>query len=149
LTKLAIACGGCVLCAAVLGAQQGGDRNERGQVLALETAWNHAIEVKDTRALDLLLADSMVAVSSDGSLATKKAYLDGIRAQTFQPSQAVNEENKVELYGDTAVAVGVFRIREVEKGKPSTHRERTVDTWIKMSGTWRCVAATAVTIPKK
>ena len=45
------------------------------------------------------------------------------------------------------IAVGIFRIKEVDKGKTLTHRERTVDTWMKMNGTWKCVAAVAVTIP--
>lgn len=124
-----------------------GSSGDEGQVLALETAWNHAIEVKDAKALDMLLADTMVALESDGTLSNKKEYLAGIKAPDFQPSQAVNETNHVQLYGDTAVAVGIFRIKEVDKGKTTVHRERTVDTWVKMNGTWKCVAAVAVVMP--
>jgi len=128
-------------------AQQGGLSDDGGRVLALETAWNHAIETKDAKAIDMVLADSMIAVASDGSFATKSEYLAGIKAADFEPSQAVNEKNDVHMYGDVAVAVGIFRIKEVEKGKTVIHRERTVDTWVKMNGTWKCVAAVAVTIP--
>lgn len=138
-----------VLSVAAIWAQQSSGSGERGQVLALETAWNHALEVKDTRALDLLLADTMVALGDDGSLSNKKEYLASIKAGDFQPSQAVNEKNDVEIYGDTAVAVGVFRIKGVEKGKAYVHRERTIDTWVKMNGTWKCVAAVAMLIPAK
>jgi ketosteroid isomerase-like protein len=115
--------------------------------LALETAWNHAIEAKDAKAIEMILADSMVAVESDASLSTKSQYLAGIKAPDFQPSQAVNEKNDVHVYGDTAVAVGIFRIKEVDKGKTVIHRERTVDTWMKLNGTWKCVAAVAVRMP--
>jgi ketosteroid isomerase-like protein len=128
---------------------QRGMSSEEGQVLALETAWNHAIEVKDTKALDMLLADTMVALDSDGTFSNKKEYLAGIKAPDFQPSQAINETNKVQMYGDSAVAVGIFRIKGIEKGKPYVHRERTIDTWVKMNGTWKCVAAVASTIPAK
>jgi ketosteroid isomerase-like protein len=128
---------------------QRGMSSEEGQVLALETAWNHAIEVKDTKALDMLLADTMVALDSDGTFSNKKEYLAGIKAPDFQPSQAINETNKVQMYGDSAVAVGIFRIKGIEKGKPYVHRERTIDTWVKMNGTWKCVAAVASTIPSK
>jgi ketosteroid isomerase-like protein len=55
----------------------------------------------------------------------------------------------VEIYGDTAVAVGVFRIKGVEKGKAYVRRERTIDTWVKINGTWKCVAAVAMLIPTK
>jgi ketosteroid isomerase-like protein len=131
--------------AAVAG--QGGLSDDAGRVLALETAWNHAIETKDTKAMDMLLSDSMVAVESDGSFSTKSEYLAGFKAVDFQPSQAVNEKNDVHMYGDTAVAVGIFRIKQVEKGKTVVHRERTIDTWVKINGTWKCVAAVAVTMP--
>ena len=67
------------------------------RVLALETAWNHALEVKDTKALEALLADTMVALDSDGSFSTRKEYLASIKAPDFQPTQAVNEENKVQV----------------------------------------------------
>jgi hypothetical protein len=89
---------GCALLGCVVGvwARPGAASGERGQVLALETAWNHALEVKDTRALDLLLADTMVALGDDGSLSTKKEYLTSIKAADFQPSQAVNEKSGVE-----------------------------------------------------
>ena len=98
-------------------AKQAGMSDDAGRVLALETAWNHAIEAKDAKAIEMILADSMVAVESDGSLSTKSEYLAGIKAPDFQPSQAVNEKNDVHVYGDTAVAVGIFRIKEVDKGK--------------------------------
>src|SRR3981189_1867711 len=115
---------GCVLLLGVVVtvAQQVGLSDDAGRVLALETAWNHAIETKDTKAIDILLADSMIAVESDGIFATKSEYLAGIKGADFQPSQAVNEKNDVHMYGDTAVAVGIFRIKQVEKGKTVVHR---------------------------
>jgi len=44
---------------AVTSAGQGGMSDDAGRVLALETAWNHAIETKDTKAIDMILADAM------------------------------------------------------------------------------------------
>jgi ketosteroid isomerase-like protein len=130
-------------------AHQSGLPDEAGRVKALETAWNHAVESKDTKALDMLMASTMVALGSDGSFLTKDQYLASIKAPDFQPAQAVTEEGHVQMYGDTAMAVTVFRIREVEKGEKVTRRERTVDTWVKLNGTWKCVAAVVVAIPSK
>ena len=137
------------LAVGIILAQQTTNSDDTGRILALETAWNHAIEAKDAKAIGMLLADTMVALDSDGSFTNKKEYLDGIRAADFQPSQAINEDNEVHLYGDSAVVVGVFRIKGVEKGKSYTHRERTIDTWVKINGTWKCVAAVAVPITAK
>ncbi len=130
-------------------AQQGNTSDSGGRVLALESAWNHAIEAKDSKAIDMLLADETVALDSEGTFSNKKEYLAGIAGADFQPSQAVNEQNIAHVYGDTVVAVGVFRIKGMEKGKPYVHRERTIDTWVKINGTWKCVAAVAVPISAK
>jgi ketosteroid isomerase-like protein len=55
----------------------------------------------------------------------------------------------VQVYGDVAVVVGVFRIKGTEKGKPYVRRERFVDTWIKLNGAWQCVATTSTLITAK
>jgi ketosteroid isomerase-like protein len=128
---------------------QGAGGDEGGRVLGLENAWNHAIESKDTKALDMLLASTFIAVEIDGSVSTKAEFLASIKAPEYQPSQAVNEQIKVQMYGDAAVVVGIFRIKGVEKGKSYVHRERFIDTWVKQDQGWRCVASSATLIPAK
>jgi ketosteroid isomerase-like protein len=123
--------------------------DEAGRVQALELAWNHALESKDAGALDMILANTMVSVDIDGSISNKKEFLASIKAPDYQPSQAVTEQSNVQMYGDAAVVVGVFRIKGMEKGKAYVHRERFVDTWIKNNGTWQCVATTAALITGK
>ena len=130
-------------------AQQSNISDEGGRVLALEKAWNHALEEKDTKALDMLLANTMVSVDIDGSIQTKSEFLASIKSPEYQPSQAVTEQTSVQVYGDAAVVVGIFRIKGTEKGKPYVHRERFVDTWVKMNGGWQCVATTAALILTK
>jgi ketosteroid isomerase-like protein len=129
--------------------QQGSMSDEGGRVMALENAWNHALEAKDTKALDMLLANTFVSVDIDGSIASRSEFLASIKAPDYQPSQAVTEQSTVQVYGDAAVVVGVFRIKGTEKGKPYVHRERFVDTWIKLRGTWQCVATTSTLITGK
>ena len=144
------------LCAAILlgggilpGAQQKSMSDEGGRVLALETAWNHALEAKDVKALNMALANTFVSVDIDGSVASKSEFLASIKAPEYQPSQAVTEQSTVQVYGDAAVVVGVFRVKGTEKGKPYVRRERFVDTWIKMNGTWQCVATTSTLMSAK
>lgn len=123
--------------------------DEGGRVLALETAWGHAIELKDTKALDQMLASTFVAVEIDGTISNKAEFLAGIRAPEYQPSQAVNEQINVQVYGNAAVVAGIFRVKGTEKGKAYVHRERFVDTWIKQNQAWQCVASTATLITAK
>ena len=123
--------------------------DDAGHIQALELAWNHALENKDSKALDMLLGSNMVSVDIDGSLSNKSEFLASIKAPDYQPSQAVIEQSNVQMYGDAAVVVGVFRVKGTEKGKPYVHRERFVDTWIKTKGTWQCVATTGTLITAK
>ena len=130
-------------------AQQSANSDEGGRVLALEKVWNHALEQKDVKALDMLLANTMVSVDIDGSMQSKGEFLASIKAPDYQPSQAVTEQTSVQVYGNTAVVVGIFRIKGTDKGKPYVHRERFVDTWIKTNDSWRCVATTSTLLSGK
>jgi hypothetical protein len=47
------------------------------------------------------------------------------------------------------VVAGVFRSKGVDKGKTYVRRERFVDTWVKINGSWKCVASVTVLIPSK
>lgn len=131
------------------GAQQSNMSDEGGHVLALENVWNHALETKDINGLNMLLAKTFVSVEIDGSVSSKDEFLASIKAPDYQASQAVNEQSTVQVYRDAAVVVGVFRIKGTEKGKPYMHRERFVDTWIKVNGAWQCVATTSTLITAK
>jgi ketosteroid isomerase-like protein len=128
---------------------QSSTSDEGGRVLGLENAWNHAVEAKDTKALEMLLASTFVAVEIDGSVSSKSEFLASIKAPAYQPSQAINEQISVQVYGNAAVVVGIFRIKGTEKGKPYVHRERFTDTWIKRDRGWQCVASQATLIATK
>ena len=133
---------------AVLAVAQSASSDEGARVQALDNSWNRALEIKDTKALDMLLADTFVSVDVDGSIETKQEFLASLKAPDYQaPAQAVTEQSKVDVYGDSAVVVGVFRTQVMHKGKSVTRRERFVDTWVNKNHTWRCVASVTVLIP--
>jgi ketosteroid isomerase-like protein len=134
------------VCAAA--AQTSSQSDEGAHVLALDNSWNRALETNDTKALDLLLAESFVSIDVDGSIQTKGEFLASLKAPGYQkPAQAVTEKSKVDVYGDSAVVYGVFRTRSVTKGKVVMRRERFVDTWVNTDRAWKCVASVAVLIP--
>src|SRR5271165_4338281 len=113
--KIRLLCAAAFLIAgAVLAARgQNSEKDEAGHIQALEMAWNHALESKDANALDMLLANSMVSVDIDGSIMNKGEFLSSIKAPDYQPSQAVTEQSNVQMYGNAAVVVGVFRVKEI------------------------------------
>jgi hypothetical protein len=55
-----------------------------GKVAALEKLWNQAYKGGDTKALDAILDDSIVLISDDGSIQTKKEFLASVKATNAQ-----------------------------------------------------------------
>ena len=122
--------------------------DDGARVLALDNSWNRALEMTDTKALDMLLADNFVSIDIDGSMQTKREFLASLKSTDYlAPSQSITEQSKVDVYGTSALVLGIFRTQRKDKGRSITRRERFLDTWVNLNGTWKCVASVAVLIP--
>jgi ketosteroid isomerase-like protein len=142
-----IAAGMLLLSSAILlGQGSSAPSGEEGHLLALETAWNHAEQSKDPRALNQLLADTLVYIDYDGTLMNKKEYLASTLNNEVQGEQINNDGMTVHLYGNAAVVTGAYRDKGTEKGKPFLRRGRFTDTWIYDKGAWQCVASQSTLI---
>jgi hypothetical protein len=87
-------------------------------------------------------------VEIDGSMSSKSEFLASIKAPEYQPSQAVNEQVAVQVYGNAAVVVGIFRIKGMEKGKPTSIASAS-PIRIKTDQSWRMRASQATLITAK
>jgi len=137
-----------LVCAAtvVTSAQEDSVPGIQTKIVALEKAWNQAYKLADTRALDGLLDDQIVLINDDGSIQTKTEFLASVKASNSQEQQVAPESMSVHVFGNTAIATGVFRAKGTEAGKPYVRRERFVDTWVYKSGKWVCVATNATPV---
>lgn len=135
---------------AVWGSAQNADAATKSKITALEQLWNQAYKAGDTKALDSILDNAIVLVNDDGSVQTKNEFLASVKASgsqaTSQEQQVSPESLNVHLFGTTAIATGVMRVKGVEGGKPYTRRERFVDTWIYKGGAWVCVGTNATPV---
>ena len=131
-------------------AQQESKSDTKSKIVALEQACNQAYKSADTKALDSLLDDGIVLVNDDGSVQTKAEFLASIKSSPSQAGsqeqQVVPESMSVHVFGNTAIATGVFRAKGVEGGKAYSRRERFIDTWVLKDGQWRCVGTDATPI---
>lgn len=125
---------------------QDNDPAVQSKIIALEKAWNQAYKIADTKALDALLDNAVVLVNDDGSVQTKKEFLASLRATNAQEQQVAPESMNVRVFGNTAIASGVMRVKGVEGGKPYVRREQFVDTWVNKGGKWVCVATDATPV---
>jgi ketosteroid isomerase-like protein len=129
-------------------AQDNTDSSVQSKIVALEKAWNQAYKLGDTRALDNLLDGQIVLINDDGSLQTKADFLASVKPAKSQEQQVAPESMRVHVFGDTAIATGVFRAKGIEAGKPYVRRERFVDTWVYKDAKWVCVATDATPVQR-
>ena len=129
-----------VPCAAAAQSSSQASPNET-KILALENAWGQAEKLRDGKALDSLLDNSLVYIRYDGGVWNKAEYLASLNDHTSHEEQAVNENMSAHMYGDAALVTGVYRVKGVEKGKPYARRERFIDTWVRRNDGWICVAS--------
>jgi ketosteroid isomerase-like protein len=119
------------------------------KIIAMEKAWNQAFKMRDANALNSLLTDDIVLVNDDGSLESKAEFQKGIRdAKASDEQQVTPESIEVRVFGNTAVATGVFRLKGVENGKAFARKDRFVDTWIRKGDSWVCASASATPVGK-
>ena len=134
----------------VAAGQDASDSATKSKIAALEGAWNQAYKSGDAKALDAILDNGIVLVNDDGSVQTKTEFLASVKPSGTQAGsqeqQVAPESMSVHVFGNTAIATGIFRAKGVEGGKPYVRRERFIDTWIFKGGRWTCVATDATPI---
>jgi ketosteroid isomerase-like protein len=119
------------------------DGNVQTKVMTLEKAWNQAYKAGDTRVWAGILDDQIVLINDDGTIQSKAEFLRNVKKSDRQEQQVAPESMSVRVFGNAAVATGVFRAKGVEAGKPYVRRERFVDAWVSKGGKWVCVATNA------
>jgi ketosteroid isomerase-like protein len=124
------------------------DHTDQSTVLALENAWNQAVQQKAAAALDLLLANDLVYIEYDGTLMNKTEYLSSVKAQSYHATRIMNESISAHSFGEMVVVYGVYReIGTLSGGKPYLRRERFTDLWVRRKSAWVCVISQSTSIP--
>ena len=128
----------------VAGSQTAGGTDKA--VAALEQQWLQGQKTNNPDLVAPLLADKFINTGTDGKVNDKAATLAFYKNTKWDSAEY--DDVKVTVFGDTAIATGVFTAKGTDpSGKPLDIRERFTDTWVKMpNGKWQCVASHGSTI---
>jgi ketosteroid isomerase-like protein len=108
-------------------------------VMSLEQQWLQSQKTNNPDLIAPHLADKFVMTVTEGKVIDKAEYLKLSKARKY--SSAEYKDLKVTVFGDTAIATGVYKGKGIASGKPFDETERFTDTWVKMpGGKWQCVA---------
>jgi ketosteroid isomerase-like protein len=119
------------------------------ELITLEKGWSEAYLKKDIAFLDRILADDYVETNSEGNVTTKAEALADLKSGAYVPISGVQDNVKVRVYGDAAVATGRSTVKAQYKGKDASGQFQWTDTWVKLAGRWQCVAEHYSKIPQK
>jgi ketosteroid isomerase-like protein len=126
--------------------QAGANKQERKskveqEVLKQLDNWIAALKRGDMAALNAIIADDFVIITSDGSQLNKEQDLEPIKSGDLKFEAITTEGVKVFVYGETAVVTGIAAFKIVYKGKASDIRERFFDVYQKRKGRWLVIAS--------
>jgi ketosteroid isomerase-like protein len=147
--SFAIATFAAVLLSAAPIPQDKSTNSDEIQIKQLERAWNQAEARQEVKEVASLMADTLVYTDYDGSLMNKTEYLKWVADPDQKADHLYEEALSVQVYGNTAVATGIYRESGTNKGKKYLVRSRFTDTWIRKAGIWQCVASHSTLIPAK
>jgi ketosteroid isomerase-like protein len=123
---------GTAVCPAAWAADE--SANTGDAIMKLENDWCAALIKNDVAALNAILADDLTEVAPSGAVGTKASILSG--AKSTKVSVCKNENMKVRVYGDAAVARGVVAYQDSNM----SGEFQFTDTYVRRNGHWQCVA---------
>jgi ketosteroid isomerase-like protein len=114
-------------------------------VAALDTEYQAAVKRNDAATMDRLLADDFVLVTGLGKIYTKADLVEEARSKRLVFEHQEDTEQKVRVWGDTAVITALLWAKGTESGKPFDYKVWFSDTYVRMPNGWRYVFGQAST----
>jgi ketosteroid isomerase-like protein len=112
-------------------------------VAALDTQYQAAVAKNDAAVMDRILADDFILVTGKGKIFTKSDLLNEARGGKTVYERQDDSEQKVRVYGNTAVVTALLRAKGTAEGKPFEYKLWFSDTYVRTPSGWRYVFAQA------
>lgn len=135
---MAISIGGLFLALGQVSAHRSSSDDEK-IVAALDTEYQAAVEKNDVQTMDRILHDDFVLVLGDGKTYHKADLLNSARSGKIVYEHQVDSEQKVHVWGDTAVITALLWLKGTNDGKPFERKLWFSDTYIRTPKGWRYV----------
>ena len=114
-------------------------------VAALDTEYQAAVKKNDVATMDRILADDFVLVTGFGKTYSKADLLEEARSKRTVYERQKDSEQKVRVWGDTAVVTALLWAKGSEGGKEFDYKLWFSDTYIRTPAGWRYIFAQAST----
>jgi ketosteroid isomerase-like protein len=109
----------------------------------LDREYQAAVKANDAATMDRILADDFVLVNGKGKTFTKADLLKSARERTAVYEHQEELEQKVRVWGDTAVVTALLWIKGTSAGETFERKLWFSDTYVKTARGWRYVLGQA------
>lgn len=128
------------LIGATASAQTSSSAADAQAVAALDTRYQAAVAKNDAATMDRILADDFVLVTGRGKVFTRTDLLNEARAGKTVYEKQEEIEQKVRVWGDTAVVTALLWVKGAgEDKKPFDYKLWFSDTYVRTPSGWRYV----------
>ena len=114
-------------------------------VAELDTEYQAAVEGNDAETMERILADDFVLITGLGRTYSKADLLSEATSKSTVYEYQRDTDQKVRVWGDTAVITALLHAKGTTKGKPFEYRLWFSDTYVRTPGGWRYVLGQAST----
>jgi ketosteroid isomerase-like protein len=108
-------------------------------VADLDTQYQLAVKSNDVDGMERILADDVVLVTGRGRTFNKTDLLNEARSGTIVYEHQEDSEQRVRVWGDTAVVTALLWAKGTEGGRPFEYRLWFSDTYVRTPNGWRYV----------
>ena len=112
-------------------------------VAALDIRYQAAVKANDAVTMDRILADDFVLVTGRGKTFSKSDLLEEARSRSTIYEKQDELEQKVRVWGDTAVVTALLWIKGTSDGKPVERKLWFSDTYVRTPKGWKYVLGQA------
>jgi len=111
----------------------------RRTIEELDIKYQLAVKNNDVETMDDILADDFVLITGRGKAYTKSDLLDDARRRTTIYEHQEDSQQKVRVWGDTAVVTALLWLKGTSDGKPFERKLWFSDVYVRTAKGWRYV----------
>jgi ketosteroid isomerase-like protein len=120
---------------------QGADAAPEQEVRQAIKKYREALLQRDASALEQIWADDYTFTNGAGETHSKAQRLANLKSgATSLDSISQEEEMKVRVHGDVAVATGRVTIKGQYSGKQASGQYQSINVWVKGAAGWQLIA---------
>jgi hypothetical protein len=106
-----------LLCLGQAFAQSANTAADKSKLIALENAWNQAQIHRDGKALNELVADTLIYTDWDGTVMNKAMFMADIKDPSTVTTLVANDNIELFFYRNIAIGAGAYHAKGTSQGK--------------------------------